>query len=64
MKKRKTNKAKRVSNNCRNNKSCEYCRSNRLNQAYRELQKMKSKEEEFFLNIQSYMEKENNENSK
>lgn len=63
MKKRKTNKAKRVSNNCRNNKSCEYCRSNRLNQAYRELQKMKSKEEEF-LNRKSYMEEENNENSK
>jgi len=63
MKKRKTNKGKKVLNHCCNNKSCESCRSNKLKQAYRELQKMKLKEEEF-LNEKCYKEEKNNENSK
>lgn len=47
MKKRKTNKAKQICISCRNNGTCELCRSNRLRQSYREIQKMKSKLEEF-----------------
>lgn len=33
MKKRKTNRSKRVSSGCRNHGDCDYCRSNRLHQA-------------------------------
>lgn len=36
MKKRKTNKAKRVDNSCRNHGSCAFCSGNRLYQAKKE----------------------------
>lgn len=39
MKKRKTNKAKRVDKTCRNNGSCLHCRANRLNQVNRQILK-------------------------
>ena len=39
MKKRKTNKAKRVDNACKNHGTCPHCRGNRLYQVKRELEK-------------------------
>lgn len=42
MKKRKTNKAKRVDSTCKNNGSCSYCRGNRLHQVKKELERTKN----------------------
>lgn len=39
MKNRDINKAKRVHVHCSNNNLCSYCRSSRLNQANKELQR-------------------------
>lgn len=46
MKKRKTNRAKRVDKACKNHGSCPHCRGNRLYQAKREMEKEKHRETE------------------
>lgn len=47
MKNRKTNKGKRVSSSCRNHGSCPACKSNRLHQVNKEIERTKLKNEEF-----------------
>lgn len=47
MKKRKTNRAKRVDHTCRNHGSCAYCKRGRLYQAIKEEEKAEDKIKEY-----------------
>lgn len=47
MKKRKTNKAKRFSNSCRNNGTCEHCKENRTYQAVKGIKRTSKEINEF-----------------